>query len=363
MEQIPADAEFFQELGMGRFGHVGISVVGFIPACVIIHRLLQGGSDAHIIHHQPPFLVAEHAVDAGNGLHEVMAAHRLVDIHGRQGGHVKPGQPHIHHNGDFHRAVIILELPGQFIFVALVADDFPPFFRIIISGSHHHFCLFCPFRAQFQHAPVNFHGDGAGISHNHGLARQQAFPVMLIVVQNVADKGINGVVIAQNGFHLPQLPLAAFNHVRVGVGGHELVFVINPLQGFLIQIQFDHPAFIVNRAGGSVLNRLSHVIDVNVVPEHFAGASVFGGDGSSRKADIGGIRQAVADDARRADNSFGNFLAFFICGNPDLFRQPVLPTVGLIRHDDDVSAFGKSLMGFLKLLHGGKENPVGFPPL
>ena len=51
-----------------------------------------------------------------------------------------------------------------------------------------------------------------------------------------------------------------------------VVFVINPLQGFLIQIQFDHPAFIVNRAGGSVLNRLSHVIDVNVVPEHFAGA-------------------------------------------------------------------------------------------
>ena len=186
---------------------------------------------------------------------------------------------------------------------------------------------------------------------------------MLIVVQNVVDKGINGVVIAQNGFHLPQLPLAAFNHVRVGVGGHELVFVINPLQGFLIQIQFDHPAFIVNRAGGSVLNRLSHVVDVNVVPEHFTGASVFGGDGSSRKADIGGVRQAVADHARRADNSFGNFLSFFICGDSDLFRQSVLPPVGLIRHDDDVSAFGKSLMGFLKLLHGGEENPVGFPPV
>ena len=45
-------------------------------------------------------LVVEDAVDAGDGLHQVLAAHRLVEVAGMEGREVKAGQPHIADDGD-----------------------------------------------------------------------------------------------------------------------------------------------------------------------------------------------------------------------------------------------------------------------
>jgi hypothetical protein len=44
-------------------------------------RLFQFIGQAEIIDDEAAGLVLEHAVDAGDGLHQPMAAHRLVDIH------------------------------------------------------------------------------------------------------------------------------------------------------------------------------------------------------------------------------------------------------------------------------------------
>ena len=52
--------------------------------------LLQLMRQAEIIHHQAARLVLENAVHAGDGLHQPVAAHGLVQIHGMQTGASKP---------------------------------------------------------------------------------------------------------------------------------------------------------------------------------------------------------------------------------------------------------------------------------
>ena len=42
----------------------------------------------------PAGLVAGDPVDAGDGLHEAMSTHRLVDVHGVERLGVEPGEPH-----------------------------------------------------------------------------------------------------------------------------------------------------------------------------------------------------------------------------------------------------------------------------
>jgi hypothetical protein len=46
--------------------------------------------DAQVVHHQPARLVLEDAVHPGDGLHQPVPPHRLVDVHGVQAGASKP---------------------------------------------------------------------------------------------------------------------------------------------------------------------------------------------------------------------------------------------------------------------------------
>ena len=51
--------------------------------------------DPEIVDHQPARLVAEDPVDAGDRLHQSVAAHRLVNIYLMQAGRVETGEPHV----------------------------------------------------------------------------------------------------------------------------------------------------------------------------------------------------------------------------------------------------------------------------
>lgn len=108
---------------------------------------------------------------------------RLIDVHGGQRGHVEAGEPHIHHNGDFHGAAVVLELPGQLLLVALGSDDRLPVLRVVVAAGHHDSDFFCPAGPQLQQLPIDFHGDGPGIGHDHGLPGEQVGPVVLIPMQ------------------------------------------------------------------------------------------------------------------------------------------------------------------------------------
>ena len=63
-------------------------------------RLLQLVGEAEVVDHQPAGLVLEHAVHPGDGLHQAVPAHRLVDVHRVQARRVEAGQPHVAHDHD-----------------------------------------------------------------------------------------------------------------------------------------------------------------------------------------------------------------------------------------------------------------------
>ena len=170
--------------------------------------------------------------------------------------------------------------------MGLVADNLPPLLWVIVALGHDHAHLFCPVRAQLEDSLVDLHSDGAGVGHDHGLAREQIGSVVLVVVQDVIHQGGDGLVIPQDGLHLAQFLFALFDHIGIGVLGHQVILGVNEPQGVLVQLQVDDSALIVNRAGSTILHRLGHVVDVDIVAEHLSGAAVLGGNRSAGKADV-----------------------------------------------------------------------------
>ena len=75
---------------------------------VLDERLLQVREDADVVDDQAAGLVAEGAVDAGDGLHEAGALHRLVDVHGVHRRGVEAGQPHVADDDELQRIVGVL---------------------------------------------------------------------------------------------------------------------------------------------------------------------------------------------------------------------------------------------------------------
>ena len=62
------------------FGFVDANVLAAM-AGILSERALEVLRYADVVHDQPRRLVAEDAVDAGDGLHQAVALHRLVHIH------------------------------------------------------------------------------------------------------------------------------------------------------------------------------------------------------------------------------------------------------------------------------------------
>ena len=80
--------QLFQQHGHGLLLHTRGLVLAARVA-IKSQRLLQIRRDAQIVHDQAAGLVAVHAVHPGDGLHQGMALHGFVQIHGVQTGHVK----------------------------------------------------------------------------------------------------------------------------------------------------------------------------------------------------------------------------------------------------------------------------------
>ena len=71
---------------------------------------LQVPEHAHVVDDETVVLVGEHPVGPGDGLHQQVVAHRLVEIHRRCRRRVEPGEPHGAHEHQPERVVGILEL-------------------------------------------------------------------------------------------------------------------------------------------------------------------------------------------------------------------------------------------------------------
>ena len=80
MEETAADLVLLDHHG-DRFVLVKGGAPGAAALRVGRERGLQLMGQPQVVHHGPAGLVLEHAVDSCDGLHQPVAAHRLVDVH------------------------------------------------------------------------------------------------------------------------------------------------------------------------------------------------------------------------------------------------------------------------------------------
>ena len=71
---------------------------------------LQVSEYAHVVDNEAVVLVGKHPVGSGDGLHQGVVAHRLVEVHRGGGRRVEPGEPHGTHEHEAKRIVGVFEL-------------------------------------------------------------------------------------------------------------------------------------------------------------------------------------------------------------------------------------------------------------
>ena len=184
---IAANRQLLQELGVGGLADVHVAVVLLVALGVVAHGALEGVGDAHVVDYQAALFILVHAVHAGDGLHQVVAAHGLVNVHGGKARHVETGKPHVHHDDDLKRVGVVLEALGHLLDVGLVAHHVEPPLRVLVAHGHHdaQLALVLPGGSQLADALVDGHGRGARVGDDHRLAGQLVGSVSLVVVDDV----------------------------------------------------------------------------------------------------------------------------------------------------------------------------------
>ena len=72
---------------------------------VVAQRPPQLRRNADIVDNQAAFLVAEDAVHPRDRLHQVVIAHRFVDVHGVQARNIETSEPHVAHDHELKRII------------------------------------------------------------------------------------------------------------------------------------------------------------------------------------------------------------------------------------------------------------------
>ena len=95
------------------------------------------------------------------------------------------------------------------------------------------------------------------------------------MVKNITDKGIDSIIIAKNSFHLTKFTLAFLNYFSISIFSHNIIFTINQPKSIFIKVKLDNSALVINRSCCSILNRLCHIININIITKYFTSAAVF----------------------------------------------------------------------------------------
>ena len=177
---------------------------------------------------------------------------------------------------------------------------------------------------------------------------------------NILAKRLNGCIRAKHAFHLTK---HFFAFLYGGAVGHLLQCVIgriNQTKRVLIEFQMNHTAFVVDWAGGAVLHRLRHIVNVDVITEHLSDIAVFDRNRRPRKSDKGCVRKRIVQNARVADYNTGFLVAIGILRHHYAFVKSVLPTMRFVCHNHNVVALGKRLLSLFKFEQCSKDNAVCF---
>ena len=357
------DVQLFQQDGIGFLGAVGGGALA-LGVGVGFQGLLELVGDADVIHHQPAGLVLEHAVYAGNGLHQVVALHGLVHIHGVTAGRIEAGQPHIPHDHQPERVVDVLEALLE-PFLGLLVVDVRLQQGPVRGGAGHHNLdgaflriVVVPFRAQGDNLVIQVNRNLPAHGHNHGLAVYGAgagFKVVHQVFRHLlqaragADQLLQPAPLAL-GFLAAANVFVVFNHFLHLIG--------QLLDLFAVDVQLGQAGFVEDGHGRAVVHRILDVVDGHVIAEHGPGVFVFALDGGAGKADERGIGQGIAHVAGVAELVGAVFLEGGF--------QAVLAAVGFVRdHHDVVAVVQNRVAGFVvqqgEFLNRGEDDTAGFP--
>ena len=243
-------------------------------------RPLQFVGEAQVVDHQPRRACPRKTpVDAGDGLHQAVPAHRLVDVHRVQAGRVEARQPHVPHQHDAQRVGGVTEAVRERFPTGLVADVRLPARRIRRRTGHHDLdgalavIVVVPGGAQAHELAVEVDADATAHADHHRLALER-LPALLEMGNDVRRDLPDALLRPDDRLQLrpPRLELLlaldllALGHlVEVGVDARPLVFV---------EGQLGKAALVVDRHRGAVLHRALDVVDADVVAEDGAGAGV-----------------------------------------------------------------------------------------
>ena len=86
-----------------RHDAAAVAAVVLVAQGILRQRLAQALEHAVVVHDDAAVLAGIDAVGAGDGLHQVVRLHRLVDVERRQALDVEAGQPHGADDGDAER--------------------------------------------------------------------------------------------------------------------------------------------------------------------------------------------------------------------------------------------------------------------
>ena len=184
-----------------------------VPAALGVggQRPLQLVGEAQVVDDEAAGLVPEHAVDPRDGLHQPVAAHRLVDVHRVQTGRVEAGEPHVAHEHDPERIGGVAEPLGQRLAPGLVADVGLPVWRVRCLPRHHDLqhaavVVVVPRRAQAHQLAVEVDADAPAHADHHRLAVHRLLPALDVLDDVAGDEG-DALPGADNRFELRPLRL------------------------------------------------------------------------------------------------------------------------------------------------------------
>ena len=112
-----------------------------LTACIRIKRqsIFQIRCDPQVINDQTTGFVFVYPIHPCNGLHQVMAFHRLINVQRVHTGCIKTGKPHVAHNDQFQLVIIVFHALSQILAVFFAGMVFGNGRTIRSTGSHHHF--------------------------------------------------------------------------------------------------------------------------------------------------------------------------------------------------------------------------------
>ena len=241
--------------------------------------LLQVLRQPQVVDDQAAGLVLEHAIYARDGLHQPVAAHRLVDVHGVQAGGVEACEPHVAHQHDLQRVVGVAEPFGEPLSPRLVADVRLPVHGVRRGAGHHD--LDCspavvgvvPVGTQAHQLAVEVDADATAHAHDHGLAVQHLQP-LLEVGHDVLGDLLDALLRADDRLQLRPPGLELLLALDFLALGGLLKVRVDTGQLALVQRQFGQTALVVDGHRGPVLHGPLDVVDADVLAEDSAGVGV-----------------------------------------------------------------------------------------